>query len=75
MSKIALHEAEVCDTYFKGVIAGLHGAVLLQGCYCDTLQSQLATQEEKRKGKKKGKLVGDGLPWLLTDPDFIMWVV
>jgi hypothetical protein len=49
----------------------LQGAVLLQGCYCDTLQSQLTAQN---KGKKKGKLVGDGLPQLLTDQDFIMQV-
>ena len=72
--QMALYEAEVREAHFKGVIAGLQGAALLQGCYCDTLQSQLAAQEEKSKSKKKGKLVGDGLPWLLTDQDFIMRV-
>ena len=71
---MALREAEVREAHFKGVIAGLQGTALLQGHYCDTLQSQLTAQEEKSKGKKKGKLVGDGLPRLLTDQDFIMWV-
>ena len=71
---MALREAEVREAHFKGVFAGLQGAALLQGRYCDTLQSQLAAQEEKSKGKKKGKLVGDGLPRLLTDQDFIMRV-
>ena len=70
----ALREAEVREAHFKGVIAGLQGAALLQGRYCDTLQSQLAAQEEKSRSKKKGRLVGDGLPWLLTDLDFIMRV-
>jgi hypothetical protein len=56
------------------VITGLQSASLLQGRYCETLHSQLAAQEDKRKSEKKGKLIGDGLPRLLTDPDFIMRV-
>jgi hypothetical protein len=70
----ALREAEVREAHFKGVIAGLQSAALLQGRYCDTLHHQLAAQEEKSLSKKKGKLVGDGLPRLLTDPEFIMRV-
>lgn len=57
--------------YFKGVVAGLQGAAMLQGRYCDAVRSQLAAQEEKVKKKKSNKVVGDGLSRLLTDPQFI----
>ncbi|KAJ7059991.1 hypothetical protein C8F01DRAFT_1370234 [Mycena amicta] len=41
--------------------------------YCDLLRQQLGATEEARKRKawKNGRLVGDGLPRLLTSVDFI----
>ncbi|KAJ7750752.1 hypothetical protein B0H14DRAFT_2405696, partial [Mycena olivaceomarginata] len=36
---------------------------------------QLAAQEESKKSKKKGKLVGNGMPRLLTSKDFVRCVV
>jgi hypothetical protein len=44
----------------KEVLAGLQSAMVLQGKYCETVQSQLAGDEEKKCGTKKGGLVGDG---------------
>ncbi|KIK76971.1 hypothetical protein PAXRUDRAFT_779528 [Paxillus rubicundulus Ve08.2h10] len=45
--------------------------------FCERLSSQLAAQEEKQKNaqKKQGKLVGDGLPRLLTSDKFHNHVV
>lgn len=70
----ALHDANSRDMYQKGIIVGLQSAAVLQGKYCETVRSQLAGDEEKKKATKKGRLMGDGLPRLLTDPDFIAQV-
>ncbi|KAG1764280.1 hypothetical protein EV702DRAFT_982110 [Suillus placidus] len=43
--------------------------------YCKTLSSQLAAQEEKKLVRKREKLVGDGLPRLLTGDKFYCSVV
>ncbi|KAG1742270.1 uncharacterized protein EDB91DRAFT_1000947, partial [Suillus paluster] len=44
--------------------------------YCSQLRGQLANQEEKKQSKKKnGKLMGDGLPRLLSGDDFYKRVV
>ncbi|KAG1887390.1 hypothetical protein F4604DRAFT_1571342 [Suillus subluteus] len=43
--------------------------------FCDRMSSQLAAREEKRKGKKREQLVGDGLPRLLTGDEFYNSVV
>ncbi|KAG1775880.1 hypothetical protein EV702DRAFT_941050, partial [Suillus placidus] len=43
--------------------------------YCKTLLSQLAAQEEKKLARKWEKLVGDGLPRLLTGDEFYHSVV
>ncbi|KAI9568957.1 hypothetical protein HD554DRAFT_2021159 [Boletus coccyginus] len=49
--------------------------VVLQLIYCDRLSEQLAAQEEAKKAKKKGQLVGDGLSRLLTSDEFYKRVV
>jgi hypothetical protein len=67
----ALHEANSRNMHQKDMITGLQSATVLQGKYCETVHSQLAGDEEKKKGTKKGRLMGDGLPRLLTDADFI----
>ncbi|KIK26425.1 hypothetical protein PISMIDRAFT_39787, partial [Pisolithus microcarpus 441] len=46
-----------------------------QSIYCDRLSEQLVAQEEAKKAKKRGQLVGDGLPRLLTSDEFYQWVV
>jgi hypothetical protein len=67
----ALLEANNRNMHQKGLITGLQSATVLQGKYCEMVQSQLAGDEEKKKGTKRGRLMGDGLPKLLTDADFI----
>ncbi|KAF8210232.1 hypothetical protein K438DRAFT_1499335, partial [Mycena galopus ATCC 62051] len=39
--------------------------------YCDLVRGQLAAQEESKKAKQKGRLVGDGMPRLLTATAFV----
>ncbi|KAG2060564.1 hypothetical protein BDR06DRAFT_872059 [Suillus hirtellus] len=43
--------------------------------FCDRLSSQLASQEEKKQGKKQEQLVGDRLPRLLAGDVFYTSVV
>ncbi|KAI0039391.1 hypothetical protein FA95DRAFT_1550697 [Auriscalpium vulgare] len=50
--------------------------IVLQAEYCASVRNQLASQEEKAsKGKGKARLVGDGLPRLLTGDVFFERVV
>ncbi|KAI6097707.1 hypothetical protein EV401DRAFT_1879686, partial [Pisolithus croceorrhizus] len=61
----------------KAELVGMHSTVVLQSLFCGRLSSQLAAQEEKQKEqkKRKGKLVGNGLPRLLTGDEFYSQVV
>lgn len=56
-----------------GALIGLQAGVVLQNIYCQRVRGQLAVREERAvtKDKSREKLVGDGLPRLLTHPDFI----
>jgi hypothetical protein len=51
--------------------------LVLNGAYIDLVRGQLAVQEKKKLDKKKGKLekkgclMGDGLPRLLTSKEFV----
>jgi hypothetical protein len=47
----------------------------LNGAYVDAVHSQLEAQEKKKQKKKKGHLVGDSLPRLLTAAKFVDQVV
>jgi DDE superfamily endonuclease len=71
----ALREANDRNAAQKGALLGLQSTAVLHDRYCEIVRSQLAGQEEKKLGKRKGKLVGDGMPRLLTDADFIARVV
>jgi hypothetical protein len=49
----------------------MQSALVLNGAYVDLVRGQLAAQEKKKIEKKKGRLVGDGLPRLLTSREFV----
>lgn len=60
----------------KSRVLELQAAGVLNEMYCNMLRKQLAYQEEqKNKSKGKGRLVGDGLPRLLSSDEFYEWVV
>jgi len=74
------YQVALCESYdreaeYKGLQFGMQSTVVLQSMYCDHLSEQLAAQEEKKKRQKKGQLVGDGLPRLLTGDEFYQHVV
>jgi hypothetical protein len=72
----SLREAEVANATLKRRVLELQAANILNEMYCNVLRGQLANQEgKKRKGKEGGKLVGDGLPRLLSGDDFYERVV
>ncbi|KAF8059285.1 hypothetical protein FPV67DRAFT_1426358 [Lyophyllum atratum] len=60
-----------CDMAQKGRLVSMQGSLVLANVYCDRLHEQLAAQDEHEKKKVKGRLVGDGLPRLLTATDFV----
>ena len=67
----ALRDADARDEAQKINIAALQGTAVLQGVYVGRVQEKLQSYEEKAsKGKGKGKLMGDGMPKLLTGEDF-----
>ncbi|KAF9236166.1 hypothetical protein BU15DRAFT_50481 [Melanogaster broomeanus] len=71
-----LHESEAANITLKRRVIELQAANVLNEMYCNMLRGQLAKQEEKgRKGKGKGKLMGDGLPRLLSSDEFYEKVV
>ncbi|KAL6303708.1 hypothetical protein BKA93DRAFT_693748, partial [Sparassis latifolia] len=72
----ALREAEAQVAYFRQRTLELQATNVLNEVYCKTLREQLAFAEEKKKQLKgKGKLVGDGLPVLLSGDWFYEHIV
>jgi hypothetical protein len=67
----ALREQQSKNRAQKSQMVAMQSALVLNGTYCDLVRSQLAAQEEKKNKKKKGRLVGDGLPRLLTAREFV----
>ncbi|KAJ7819241.1 hypothetical protein B0H13DRAFT_1661490 [Mycena leptocephala] len=68
----ALRKAHEKNTNQKRQMVALQSALVLNGAYVDVVRGQLAAQEKKKgRGNKKGRLVGDGLPRLLTARDFV----
>lgn len=55
----------------KSQLVQMQSSLVLNGAYCDLVRGQLAAQEESKKEKKKGRLVGDGMPRLLTATAFV----
>ncbi|KAG1877152.1 hypothetical protein C8R48DRAFT_591462 [Suillus tomentosus] len=67
----ALRSAYDRKTHYKSTLVGMQSTIVLQSMFCDWLSSQFAAQDEKKKKTKKGgQLVGDGLPRLLTSDKF-----
>lgn len=72
----ALREVEARKQLLQKRCVELQALNILNELYCGKLHGQLAHREEtKEKGKGKGKLMGDGLPCMLTDDDFYEKVV
>lgn len=72
----ALRESEVQKQQLRKHCIKLQAASILNELYCGKLRTQLAHQEEKKRAEKgKGKLMGDGLPCMLTGDDFYKKVV
>jgi hypothetical protein len=61
----ALQNARVNEAYYKCQLVGQQAGMIMQSIYCERVWCQLAIKEGKsKKGKKK--LLGDGMPRLLT---------
>ncbi|KAJ7125767.1 hypothetical protein C8R43DRAFT_898129 [Mycena crocata] len=71
----SLQEALAQNKQQKSQLISMQSTLVLNGAYCDLVRGQLAAQEEGKKAKKKGRLVGDGMPRLLTSTDFVRRVV
>ncbi|KAJ7174173.1 hypothetical protein C8R43DRAFT_873500 [Mycena crocata] len=67
----ALREQQEKNRIQKSQLVSMQSALVLNGAYCDLVRGQLAAQEEKKNRKKKGRLVGDGLPRLLSARAFV----
>ncbi|KAG1827916.1 hypothetical protein EV424DRAFT_1319044 [Suillus variegatus] len=71
-----LRETEATNVTLKRHVLELQATNILNERYCKVLRGQLANQEaKKRKGKEKGKLMGDGLPRFLSGDEFYEKVV
>ncbi|KAG1724214.1 uncharacterized protein EDB91DRAFT_1062943, partial [Suillus paluster] len=71
----ALQESERREEESKRQMIGLQAASVLQIRYCDKMRGQLAAQEDKAGRKKSTRLVGDGLPCMLTGDVFVAQVI
>ncbi|KAF8174027.1 hypothetical protein K438DRAFT_1610299, partial [Mycena galopus ATCC 62051] len=67
----SVHELLAANKQQKSQIITLQSSLVLNGAYCDLVRSQLAAQEESKKAKKNGRLLGDGMPRLLTSNEFV----
>jgi hypothetical protein len=73
--QVALQESGQREEETKRQMIGLQAASVLQIQYCDRVRGQLAAQEEKAGRKKGTRLVGDGLPRMLTGDVFVAQVI
>ncbi|KAG1795027.1 uncharacterized protein HD556DRAFT_1217952, partial [Suillus plorans] len=72
----ALRETEAANAALKQRVITLQASNILNEMYCSKLRSQLANQESKKHGgKDSGKILGDGLPRLLSGDEFYEQVV
>jgi hypothetical protein len=70
----ALRESQGKNMHQKRQMVVLQSALVLNGAYVDVVRGQLAAPEQKSRSNKKGRLVGDGLPRLLTSREFVQRV-
>jgi hypothetical protein len=71
----SVRELLVASKHHTSQIVNMQSSLVLNGAYCDLVRGQLAAQEDSKKSKKKGRLVGDGMPRLLTSNEFVRRVV
>lgn len=71
----ALREAEMREASLQRRVLELQATNILNEAYCSKLRGQLARKEEKVEQKGKGKLMGSGLPCLLSGDWFYERVV
>ncbi|TFK19805.1 hypothetical protein FA15DRAFT_547109, partial [Coprinopsis marcescibilis] len=73
----ALQELHAETQGLKQCMVELQASNVLNETYCNKLHFQLAMKEEKakNKGQRRGKLMGDGLPRMLTGDEFYERVV
>ncbi|KIK10643.1 hypothetical protein PISMIDRAFT_33559, partial [Pisolithus microcarpus 441] len=73
----ALCQSLAREDQYKASTVEMQSVLVLQTMHCNRIMSQLAAQEdkEKKRKKRKGKLMGDGLPRLLTGEAFYNRVV
>ncbi|TFK20620.1 hypothetical protein FA15DRAFT_574933, partial [Coprinopsis marcescibilis] len=73
----ALQESEAANEALQHRVIQLQKSQILNKAYCNKLRHQLSHKEEKQanKGKGKGKLLGNGLPQLMSGDAFFERVV
>lgn len=71
----ALRESEAENEQYRSRLLQLQASNVLNENHCRSLQRKLAHQEAKKSKKKKGRVLGSGLPVLLTRPELIAAVV
>ncbi|KAF8067611.1 hypothetical protein FPV67DRAFT_1415819 [Lyophyllum atratum] len=71
---LVVKDAEI--NFLKGYIMQLQSQMVLQRVYCGRVCRQLMAKEDKaaKKGKKGGRIAGDGAPRLLTGSAFFKLV-
>lgn len=71
----ALKESEVRERALLRRVYKLQATNILNNLYCAKIRGQLAHHEQKKGKKTAGRLMGDGLPILLSDDVFYEKVV
>ena len=70
-----LEDAQSREDTHKDQMAAMQAAVVLQGTYVGRAQERMQMQDERKGLKKSQKLMGDGLPKLLSADKFYNLVV
>ncbi|KZV95161.1 hypothetical protein EXIGLDRAFT_584956, partial [Exidia glandulosa HHB12029] len=70
-----LHTAVGVHSAQRSSLLQAHATMVLQNTYCARVKGQLAPNEKKAKAGKAKRLMGDGMPQLLTGDEFYQRVV
>ncbi|KAF8217299.1 hypothetical protein K438DRAFT_1443266, partial [Mycena galopus ATCC 62051] len=73
--QVAMRELLAKNARQKSRMISMQLSLVLNGAYCDVVRGQLSAQEASKKQNKQGRLVGDGMPRLLTATAFVERVV